>query len=280
MSTVIYGGQGNVQLKHLHQMAKTEKGQALLLQLQECDLESYQLFQNILEKKCGLDGLHAAMLSTFLYNIWLTQAEAIVTGTRFSAHSAGIFNVLLASESANFQDIILFIKKRAQLVENLSRLEELWLVITEDMDLLRQKVLNCYPEKFQLAILTDEISGVLAMKEDSLAELQELAEKAACPLKVKRLGVKAPYHTSFLSQAKDDYCDLVDDLNIVQNRDFSYIFHCDDLKDEILYQWDHLFDWQKIKEEILSKDTDVLDLSPNKFISKQLMKMKRRKEKK
>ncbi|WP_240187270.1 CylD [Streptococcus lutetiensis] len=261
-------------------MVKTEKGQELLLQLQKCDLESYQLFQDILEKKRSLDGLHAAMLSTFLYNTWLTQAEMIVTGTRFSAHSAGIFNVLLASGSAAFQDIVLFIKKRAQLVESLSRLEELWLIVTEDMNLFSQKVLNCYPDKFQLAILTDEISGVLAMKEEDLKTLQESAEKAACSLKVKRLGVKAPYHTSFLSQAKDKYKDLVASLNIVQNQNYNYIFHCDDLTDEILYQWENLFNWRKIKEDILRVDTDIFDLSPNKFISKQLMKLKRRKDKK
>lgn len=41
MSTVIYGGQGNVQLKHLHQMVKTEKGQNLLLQLEACDPKAY-----------------------------------------------------------------------------------------------------------------------------------------------------------------------------------------------------------------------------------------------
>jgi CylD protein len=27
MSTIVYGGQGNLQLKHLHQMIKTKKGQ-------------------------------------------------------------------------------------------------------------------------------------------------------------------------------------------------------------------------------------------------------------
>lgn len=73
MTTIIYGGQGNVQLKHLHQMMKTEKGQALLLQLQECDCESHQLIQDILNKKSDLQGLYAAMLTTFLYNAWARQ---------------------------------------------------------------------------------------------------------------------------------------------------------------------------------------------------------------
>ena len=44
MSTIVYGGQGNVQLKHLHQMIKTKKGQELLLQLETCDQTAYQLF--------------------------------------------------------------------------------------------------------------------------------------------------------------------------------------------------------------------------------------------
>ena len=279
MSTIIYGGQGNVQLKHLHQMMKTEKGQALLLQLQECDCESHQLIQNILNKKSDLQGLYAAMLTTFLYNAWASQDELIEAGTSFSAHSAGIFNVLLASRSACFQNIIHFIKKRAQLVENLSRLEELHLVITENMNLLQEKVLNCYPEKFQLAIVTDQTSGVLAMKKEAVKELQEAAQQASLLVKIKSLGVKAPYHTSFLSQSQTAYQQLVQELGIQQNQDYNYIFHCDDLQEEILYQWSHLFNWQKIKEDILSKETEVIDLSPNKFISKQLMKMKGRKNK-
>ncbi|WP_229035059.1 CylD [Leuconostoc lactis] len=280
ISTIIYGGQGNIQLKHLHQMVKTEKGQKLLFHLQKCDLESYQLFQDVLAKKCGLDGLYAAMLSTFLYNTWLTPDESIQAGTRFSAHSAGIFNVLLVSGSAAFRDIIIFIKERARLVESLSCLEELWLITTEDLNLLMQKVLNYYPDKFQLAILADEISGVLAMKVENLEKLQKLAEKEGFILKVKRLGIKAPYHTSFLTQDKNKYGELLKSLNIVQNQDYNYIFQYENLSDEILYQWDHLFDWQKVKRDILRKNTDVLDISPNKFISKQLMKMKRRKEKK
>ena len=34
-SVVIYGGQGNVQLKHLYQMIKTEKGQKNLIELEK-----------------------------------------------------------------------------------------------------------------------------------------------------------------------------------------------------------------------------------------------------
>ena len=111
MSTIVYGGQGNVQLKHLHQMIKTKKGQELLLQLETCDQMAYQLFQDILAKKVDLQDLYAAMLTTFLYNAWISPEEPIEVGTRFSAHSAGIFNVLLASRSASFQDILAFIKK-------------------------------------------------------------------------------------------------------------------------------------------------------------------------
>lgn len=278
MSTIVYGGQGNVQLKHLHQMIKTKKGQELLLQLEACDQTAYQLFQDILAKKVELQDLYAAMLTTFLYNAWMSPEEPIEVGTRFSAHSAGIFNVLLASRSACFQNIIHFIKKRAQLVENLSRLEELHLVITENMNLLQEKVLNCYPEKFQLAIVTDQTSGVLAMKKEAVKELQEAAQQASLLVKIKSLGVKAPYHTSFLSQSQTAYQQLVQELDIQQNQDYNYIFHCDDLQEEILYQWSHLFNWQKIKEDILSKETEVIDLSPNKFISKQLMKMRGRRD--
>ncbi|MDO4885803.1 CylD [Streptococcus sp.] len=278
MSTIVYGGQGNVQLKHLHQMIKTKKGQELLLQLETCDQTAYQLFQDILAKKVDLQDLYAAMLTTFLYNAWISPEEPIEVGTRFSAHSAGIFNVLLASRSASFQDILAFIKKRAQLVKSLSCQEELHLVMTEDMELFDQKVLKNFPDKFQLAILTDMRSGVLAMRQEDLSILQNAAKEAGLLLKVKPLGVKAPYHTIFLSDSQESYRKMVQELHIQQNQAYEYIFHCDDLEEEILYQWHHLFNWQKIKEGILDKDTDVLDLSPNKFISKQLMKMRGRRD--
>lgn len=278
MSTIVYGGQGNVQLKHLHQMIKTKKGQELLLQLEACDQTAYQLFQDILAKKVDLQDLYAAMLTTFLYNAWISPEEPIEVGIRFSAHSAGIFNVLLASRSASFQDILAFIKKRAQLVKSLSCQEGLHLVMTEDMELFDQKVLKNFPDKFQLAILTDMRSGVLAMRQEDLSILQNAAKEAGLLLKVKPLGVKAPYHTIFLSDSQESYRKMVQELHIQQNQAYEYIFHCDDLEEEILYQWHHLFNWQKIKEGILDKDTDVLDLSPNKFISKQLMKMRGRRD--
>ncbi|WP_234794838.1 ACP S-malonyltransferase [Streptococcus equinus] len=257
-------------------MIKTKKGQELLLQLETCDQTAYQLFQDILAKKVDLQDLYAAMLTTFLYNAWISPEEPIEVGTRFSAHSAGIFNVLLASRSASFQDILIFIKKRAQLVKSLSCQEELHLVMTEDMELFDQKVLKNFPDKFQLAILTDMRSGVLAMRQKDLSILQNAAKEAGLLLKVKPLGVKAPYHTIFLSDSQESYRQMVQELHIQQNQAYEYIFHCDDLEEEILYQWHHLFNWQKIKEGILDKDTDVLDLSPNKFISKQLMKMRGR----
>ncbi|WP_234704404.1 ACP S-malonyltransferase [Streptococcus equinus] len=259
-------------------MIKTKKGKELLLQLETCDQTAYQLFQDILAKKVDLQDLYAAMLTTFLYNAWISPEEPIEVGTRFSAHSAGIFNVLLASRSASFQDILAFIKKRAQLVKSLSCQEELHLVMTEDMELFDQKVLKVYPDKFQLAILTDMRSGVLAMRQEDLSILQDVAKEAGLLLKVKPLGVKAPYHTIFLSDSQENYRKMVQELHIQQNQAYEYIFHCDDLEEEILYQWHHLFNWQKIKEGILDKDTDVLDLSPNKFISKQLMKMRGRRD--
>ena len=37
-----------------------------------------------------------------------------------------------------------------------------------------------------------------------------------------------------------------------------------------------MFNWKGIKENILQRGGEVLDLSPNKFISKQLLKMKQK----
>ncbi|MCD0063624.1 CylD, partial [Streptococcus agalactiae] len=50
----------------------------------------------------------------------------------------------------------------------------------------------------------------------------------------------------------------------------------DQLVDEILYQWTNLFNWRAIKETIIEKDAEIIDISPNRFISSQLQKMKKR----
>ena len=276
ISTVIYGGQGNVQLKHLFQMLKSAKGQQILSQLKRCDKESYQLIENVLDKKIGLDDIHAAMLANFLYNEWITNGEEICPGKVFSAHSAGIFNVLLTTNSANFRDIVNFIRKRARLIEELSCPEELWLLMTENLALFSTEVLEQHAEKFKLAIITDSTSGVLAMDEQHLRLLEATASSEGHIYKIKKLGVKAPYHTGFLDKSFDDYVQLVNELNIVQNDLYEYIFHYEDLREELLYQWNQMFNWKGIKENILQRGGEILDLSPNKFISKQLLKMKQK----
>ena len=276
ISTVIYGGQGNVQLKHLFQMLKSAKGQQILSQLERCDKESYQLIENVLDKKIGLDDIHAAMLANFLYNEWITNGEEICPGMVFSAHSAGIFNVLLTTNSANFRDIVNFIRKRARLIEELSCPEELWLLMTENLALFSTEVLEQHAEKFKLAIITDSTSGVLAMDEQHLQLLEATASSEGHIYKIKKLGVKAPYHTGFLDKSFDDYVQLVNELNIVQNDLYEYIFHYEDLREELLYQWNQMFNWKGIKENILQRGGEILDLSPNKFISKQLLKMKQK----
>ncbi|MCD0112223.1 CylD, partial [Streptococcus agalactiae] len=76
--------------------------------------------------------------------------------------------------------------------------------------------------------------------------------------------------------SKAQYKQLIESLDISQNDDYDYIFHCDQLADEILYQWTNLFNWRAIKETIIEKDAEIIDISPNRFISSQLQKMKKR----
>lgn len=273
---MIYGGQGNVQLKHLYQMAKTEKGQKILLNLKKNDEDSYMLMQGILSKTVELSDVHASMIANFLYNEWSTNYEELVPGTVFSAHSAGIFNVLLASGSASFSAIVRFIKKRAQLVKDLQCKEELWLLMTENLDYFYQNVLDqCY-EKVKLAIITDDNSGVIAMDEENSDLLESVAISEKQFYKLRKLGVKAPYHTEFLNPFIDRYAKLVEELNIVQNDSYEYIFHCENLNEELLYQWNNTFNWKKIMEKILGESKEVKDVSPNKFITKQMQKLRKR----
>lgn len=53
-TVIIYGGQGNVQSKHLCQLVKTPKGEILFSKLQATDLESYQLMMDVINHKVSL----------------------------------------------------------------------------------------------------------------------------------------------------------------------------------------------------------------------------------
>ncbi|HGD5779937.1 TPA: CylD [Streptococcus agalactiae] len=275
-TVIIYGGQGNVQSKHLCQLVKTPKGEILFSKLQATDLESYQLMMDVINHKVSLDNVHASMLANFLYNDWLTNDEKIVSGIGFSAHSAGIFNVLYASGSTSFENIIHFIKRRAQLIENCHVSEELWLLMVENIDMFSKDVLKEQSEKVKLAIITDDRAGVIAMDQVNRSFFDYVMTNKGYFYKLKQLGVKAPYHTDFLNESKEQYKQLIESLDISQNDDYDYIFHCDQLVDEILYQWTNLFNWRAIKETIIEKDAEIIDISPNRFISSQLQKMKKR----
>lgn len=271
---IIYGGQGNITLKDLTILEKSENGMELLTRLKKVDLESYDLFYNVLDNKIPLTDIYASMLCTFLYNEWKTDYNKVAPTTFFSSHSAGIFNVLLASGSADFSSLILFIKKRANLLKKMNRSESLWLVLGKDILIILKRFNNEFMDIVDCAIITDENSLVLAMDSNTKNVFESWLKSNKLTAKILDLKVNAPYHTKFLKSSIPEYTELVYQLNICQNTDYGYIFESDCLEKEVINQWACTFKWSDIKKRIVVADANIIDISPNSFISKQLKKYK------
>ena len=273
---IIYGGQGNITLKDLTILEKSENGKELLSRLKKVDLESYDLFYNVLDNMVPLTEIYASMLCTFLYNEWKTDYNKITLNTFFSSHSAGIFNVLLASGSADFSSLILFIKKRANLIKKINRSESLWLLLGKDVLFILKRFSNEFMDIVDCAIVTDENSLVLAMDSNTKNFFELWLKSNKITAKILDMKVNAPYHTNFLKSSIPEYTELVYQLNICQNTDYGYIFESDCLEKEVINQWACTFKWNDIKKRIVAIDANIVDISPNSFISKQLKKIKNR----
>lgn len=275
-SIIVYGGQGNVSVQNLKQLQNTTSGENLIAKLKKSDVESYERFQKILVGEMQLADIHASLLATFIYNEWITDYSLINENTYFSAHSAGIFNVLLASNSASFEDIIMFLKKRADLLKKLERTEELWLMIANNAALFQDSVRAELQNIVDISIISDDKSLVIAMDKVNKTIVEESMKAVGIIAKLKQLHVAAPYHSKFLNNGLQEYSEMVHDLKMDQNEKYNYLFENEDLKCELVNQWNHVFDWYTLKRKMIEKNITVYDLSPNKFISKQLSKLKLR----
>lgn len=269
---IVYSGQGNVSVKDLSMLEKSEKGIKILEKLRETDLDAFELFYNVLRMEVSLSDPYASMLCTFLYNEWKTDYSIIDSGTIFSAHSAGIFNVLLSSDSADFSSIVDFIKGRARLLTKINRSEKLWMILGKDVLSKIPHIKYEFKGELDCAIITDENSLVLAMDSRTKRMLADWFKFKGLTVKIVDLKVRAPYHTRFLEVAMSEYIDLVSQLNIHQNADYRYIFESSNLEEEIINQWSSTFKWNEIKDKIIALNVRVVDVSPNKFITKQLKK--------
>ena len=210
------------------------------------------------------------MLCTFLYNEWKTDYCRIGEGTSFSAYSAGIFNVLLASGSVEFSPLVRFIRKRAQLIQDMNISERLWMVISRGLLSKIEYIKAEFKDAVDCAITVDENSAVLAMSSGTKKLLESWFELNGSAIKVVDLNVNAPYHTKFLDSKKLEYIELISRLNITQNTNYRYIFDNTNLKQEVIDQWSSTFNWYGLKKRIVNLDKSIVDISPNRFITKQL----------
>ncbi|WP_251420583.1 MULTISPECIES: CylD [Lactococcus] len=265
---LVYGGQGNIRLQDLIRLSQSAAGRDILEKLKFTNTQSHTYFQSILKNEILLSDNYASMLGTFIYNLWRTSEYKLSDITCFSSHSAGIFNVLLASDSASFENIVTFIEKRAALVNSLKCKEEMWLVATSSMERLREVIDGI--SFVELAITTDSTTGVLSFSEENRDRFVDRVESADLLIKLKKLGLKVPYHTKFLQPIKEEYIQLVKILDIQQNNAFKYIYMSSNLEEEIINQLTQEFKWHRILEELVKKGLSIEDLSPNRFILKQV----------
>lgn len=265
---LVYGGQGNVRLQDLIRLSQSAAGRDILENLELTNKQSHTYFQSILKNEVVLSDNYASMLGTFIYNLWRTSEYELSDITCFSSHSAGIFNVLMASDSASFENIVSFIEKRAELVNSLECKEEMWLVATASMEKLRDVIAGI--SFVELAITTSSTTGVLAFSEENRDKFVDRVESADLLIKLKKLGLKVPYHTKFLQAIKEEYIQLVKNLDIQQNNAFKYIYMSSQLEEEIINQLTQEFKWYRILKELVKKNLLIEDLSPNRFILKQV----------
>lgn len=265
---ILYGGQGNIKLQDLIKLSKTNMGKKIISKLRDTNYESFLYFKKMLKGEVPLSESHASMLGTFIYNLWKTQNIDLSEISYFSSHSAGIFNVLMASGSSSFDKILIFIEKRAELVGNLKRKEEMWFTVTTSIEKLRPIIKKLNDVEF--AITTNPTTCVLAFSEEKKDELMEVIQTSGLEIRIKKLNLKVPYHTKFLNSLEEKYRQLVKELDIQQNDEFNYIYSLDNLEDEIINQLTNEFNWYGILEEIINKKLITYDLTSNGFIQKQI----------
>ncbi|KAA8710683.1 hypothetical protein F4V47_09460 [Lactococcus garvieae subsp. garvieae] len=269
---VLFGGQGNLRMSDLVKVNSSINGKKILNHINQSSPFSYEYFKNILSGEIPLNETYASMLSTFIYNWWRVSEIDLSKIEYFSSHSAGIFNVAFASESVELDRLLAFIKKRADLMESYLGSEEMWLALTSSCKDLETTVCEL-SEIIKVSIRTNHTTEVLAFSQSDKLKLEEHAANLGIPLRLKSLGLKIPYHTQFLSDLRDNYYQLVDNLNIIQNSSFKYLYHTKNLKQEIKNQLDITFNWEEILLEVGRKNLEVYDLSSNRFISKNLRAM-------
>jgi len=267
-SIVVYGGQGNIKISDFINFCNSDSGKKICQNVLEKDYASYELIEALRFQKKDLTDLHGSMLAPFLYNEWLSIKNDYSGVSHFSSHSSGILNVLSQSGSANFKDILIFIRERAELLYDINREEQLWLVIADSFDKLIEIIEK--EEKFQVAIYTNQTSGVLAFTKENREILESLTRENDCKIRIKAINVMAPYHTKFLESADARYLELVTNLNIKQNFDYDYLYSVKSLEQELYTQWTNMFNWYEIQLKILNECHEIHDMSPNKFIQKHL----------
>lgn len=270
---IMFSGQGNVTVKKLKSLVESQEGKEFI-----DDSKMNKTFSNYLNYAITnkLSNVSYEIIATFISNeiTWrkIKQKHKI---SNFTSYSAGIFNILSATESIPLNDILNFIIQRIKLFEYYNDNKGLYMYITRDSENTKKlKSLVNSSKEIDTAIINSDKSGVLALSNDYFDQFKSLLKRKGVKSVLKFTGLSLPYHTTFLKQFICRYEKIVDKLfenyNTNKNMNYNILFERDiSIKNEINRQLINSIRWDILTKKIIHENYDnVWDTSPNNQLKK------------
>ncbi|MGD6887761.1 hypothetical protein [Staphylococcus shinii] len=265
---VMFSGQGNVSLKKLKKLVESPEGQSFIE-----DSKFNKVFSDYL--KCAitnnLNNVSYEIIATFVSNeITWRKIKKNYSISNFTAYSAGIFNILSASQVIPLNDILNFLVERIKLFELYQGNQGLYIYITKDNENAKKlrSIINNNKE-VEIAIINSDKSGVIALSNDYFDKFKFTLKEKGIKSVLKFTGLSVPYHTAFLNHLISDYRMIVDKLfekyDSEKAENYNIIFEENIfIKCEINRQLTKPINWNVISKKIIYKNyIDILDTSPN-----------------
>lgn len=276
---IIFSGQGNVSELDLKRISQQKEVEELLSELIQSDRDAAETINAILFKGSKIDSVYKSILTTFFYNeYYVRKSIAQTTVSYATAHSAGIFNLLLFENYCDMKEVLQLIKQRSKLLTQKEFHIDMYFFMCSDFYTL-ETMIDKYSEiDACISIITDKTSGVMVGKTEQLEKLKQILAEKNIKLILKKSAISIPYHSNFLRCIEKEYKILIKSFKIDENNrqnKVQFIFEKNNtLEDEIIDQLTSVFNWKIIKQKIRKLDIgEIYDSSPNKFITKQFKRL-------
>lgn len=275
-SIVVFSGQGNTKAVDLRKHLKSPEGQSFLN-----DISQNTKFLELTNSAVNglLEPLSFEMIATFMNNdIYWRKLKKLKDIQSMSSHSAGIFNLILATKAVRFSKMLEFLILRIQLLQKYHGDKRLYIYMSDNRDSLFSIAAN---EKisFDESIVTDDNSGVLSISPQDSLTMKKLADKEHIFLKIKDSGIPIPYHSKYLNEFFNEYKKLIEQLfhgaDLNRFEKYTFIFESNmNPKDEVLRQLTGTIYWNDIKKYIINGNFETIyDTSANGFVKKQIQRL-------